>query len=62
MQKATIALVNWNRVQAFSLAGNFIRVITDDGRTEDFHYPNEEEARKAFNARSSGRMSALHEK
>ena len=55
MEKATFALMNWNTVRAFSLAENSIHVITDDGRSQDFHFSTNEDARKAFNARSGSR-------
>ena len=59
MQKATFALMNWSQVRAFSLADNRIHVITDDGRSQDFHFSTNEDARKAFNARSSSQTFPL---
>ena len=62
MRKGTLAQLDWNQVQVMSLAGKSIEVITDKGHSQGFEFSTEQEARKAFDARSSGRIVPRHEK
>ena len=62
MRKGALAQVDWNEVQVMSLTGRSIEVITEKGRSQGFEFSTEEEARRAFDARSSGRIVPGREK